>query len=81
MTIYDFLKKSNISFTPFDTRVIGQLALSKAKEAGVKFHKVKEKPWHKQQKRPYMVNDYPESFASDLITIVLEYFGSVYNSK
>ena len=78
MTIYNFLRRSNIRFKLYDTKVIGRLAQDKAKEQGVVYTKVLEQPWRKQQNnKPYMVNDYPESFIDELIKIAVPYFNNV----
>lgn len=74
MTIYNFLLKSNIRFTLHDTEVLGTKAAVIAREKGVKFTKVIERPWHKKQKKPYLANDFPETFADEMINLVLEHF-------
>jgi hypothetical protein len=74
MTIYNFLLKSNIRFTLMDTEIVGTRAAVVAKEKGVRVTKVIEHPWHKKQKKAYLANDFPESFADELINIVLEHF-------
>ncbi|MEP7265438.1 MAG: hypothetical protein ABI772_13115 [Bacteroidota bacterium] len=74
MTIYNFLLKSNIRFTLHDTEVLGTKAAVVARDKGVRFTKVIEKPWHKKQKKPYLANDFPETFADEMINLVLEHF-------
>ena len=74
MTIYNFLLKSNIHFTLHDTEVLGTKASLIAREKGVRVSKVIERPWHKKQKKPYLANDFPESFAEEMINLVLEHF-------
>jgi hypothetical protein len=77
MTIYTFLLKSNIRFTLHDTEVLGTKASLIAREKGIRPTKIIERPWHKKQKKPYLANDYPESFAEEMIGLVLEHFTGV----
>ncbi len=67
MTINELLKQSKVVFRRNDAVVLGLQIMSKAKEKNVK--------WVKKEEL-VQVNDFPESFTSEMQQIVINYFSS-----
>ena len=65
MTINQLLRTGGVPFTRKDAQVLGEKVKSLAKKKNIHYTKVEEL---------VQVNDYPEEFKEEMITIAIEHF-------
>ena len=65
MTINQLLRTGGVPFTRKDAQILGEKVKALAKKKNIHYTKVEEL---------VPVNDYPESFSEEMITIAIEHF-------